>query len=99
MHESQAIDCRADIFQSVWKDGAELRRSGNLLKLGRHITCPVVAIHGDDDPHPTEGVQEPLSAMLRNFRFILLKKCGHMPWIERKAREEFFRILEEELLY
>ena len=98
MHESEAIDCRADIFQSAWKDGAELRRSGNLLKLGRHITCPVVAIHGDDDPHPTEGVQEPLSAILRDFRFILLKKCGHRPWIERKARDEFFRILEEELL-
>ena len=82
----------------MWKDGAELRRSGNLLKLGRHITCPVVAIHGDGDPHPSEGVQEPLSAILRDFRFILLKKCGHKPWIERKAREEFFRILEEELL-
>ncbi|MBL7075053.1 alpha/beta hydrolase [candidate division KSB1 bacterium] len=100
MHESdksEAIDCQADIFQSVWKDAAELRRSGKLLELGKHIKCPVVAIHGDYDPHPAEGVQKPLSAILKSFRFILLKNCGHMPWIEREAREEFFRILKEEL--
>ncbi|MCQ9208646.1 MAG: alpha/beta hydrolase, partial [Omnitrophica bacterium] len=95
--ESEAIDCQADIFQSVWKDGAELRRNGKLLKIGKHIKCPVVAIHGDYDPHPAEGVQRPLSAILKSFRFILLKNCGHMPWIEREAREEFFRILEGEL--
>jgi len=95
--ESESIGCQADVFQSVWKDAAELRRSGKLLKLGKHIKCPVVAIHGDYDSHPAEGVQKPLSAILRSFRFILLKNCGHKPWIERKAREEFYRILKEEL--
>jgi pimeloyl-ACP methyl ester carboxylesterase len=97
MHESKPIDCQANIFQSVWRDAAELRRSGGLLKLGRDIECPVVAIHGDYDPHPAEGVQKSLSAILRNFRFILLKNCGHKPWIENEARQEFFRILKEEL--
>ncbi len=97
MYESEVIDCRVDVFQSVWKDAAKLRRSGKLLKLGRHIECPVVAIHGDYDPHPAEGVQKPLSATLKSFRFILLENCGHMPWVEREAKEEFFRILKEEL--
>lgn len=97
MFESEVIDCRVDIFQRVWKDAGELRRSGKLLELGKHIKCPVAAIHGDYDPHPAEGVQKPLSAILKRFRFILLPNCGHKPWIERKAKEEFFRILEEEL--
>jgi len=97
MHKSEAIDYRADIFQSVWADAAELRSSGKLLELGKHIKCPVVAIHGDYDPHPAEGVRKPLSAILKSFRFILLKNCGHMPWIEREAKEEFFRILKKEL--
>jgi len=97
MHESEAIDCQVDIFQSVWKEAAELRRSGKLTELGGHIKCPVVAIHGDYDPHPAEGVQKPLSAILKSFRLILLKNCGHMPWIERQARDEFYRILKEEL--
>ena len=96
-HECEAIDCRADIFQSVWADAAKLRSSDKLLELGKHIKCPVVAIHGDYDPHPAEGVQKPLSVILKNFRFILLKNCGHKPWIEREVREEFFRILKEEL--
>ena len=94
---SDAIEYRFDIFQSVWKEGAELRSSGELLQFGKHITCPVSAIHGDYDPHPAEGVQKSLSAILKNFRFILLKNCGHKPWIEKEAREEFFRIIKEEL--
>ena len=96
--KSETIDCRADIFQSVWADAAELRGSGKLLELAKHIKCPVVAIHGDYDPHPAEGVCKPLSSVLKSFRFILLKNCGHKPWIERQAREEFFRTLKKEML-
>lgn len=82
-HKSEAIDYQADIFQSVWKDAAQLRSSGRLLKLGKYIKCPVVAIHGDYDAHPAEGIQRPLFAVLKSFRLILLKNCGHKPWIER----------------
>ncbi|MFC2008160.1 alpha/beta fold hydrolase [Chloroflexota bacterium] len=95
--ESEIIDYQVDIFQNVWEDAAELRRSGKLLELGKQIQCPVVAIHGEYDPHPAEGVQKPLSAVLKNFQFILLKNCGHMPWIEREARCKFYEILKEEL--
>ena len=97
IYESEAIDCQADIFQRVWKDAEELRRSGKLLELGKQIKCPVVAIHGDYDPHPAEGAQKPLSVILKSFRFILLANCGHMPWIERRTKDEFYRILKEEI--
>ena len=92
---SEEIDCQAEIFQSVWSDAAELRSSGQLLELAKHIKCPVVAIHGDYDPHPAEGVQKPLSDILKSFRFVLLRNCGHKPWIERQAKDEFFRILKK----
>lgn len=97
VYESEVIDCRVDIFQSVWKEAEGLRRSGELLEYGKQINCPVVAIHGDYDPHPAEGVRKPLSAILKSFRYILLENCGHKPWIERQARDEFYRILKEEL--
>lgn len=100
MDESDAFDLvgtQGDVFQPVWQEAVELRRSGQLLALGKHIRCPVVAIHGDYDPHPAEGVQKPLSAILKSFRFIRLKNCGHKPWIERGARDEFYAILKEEL--
>ncbi|MCK4836258.1 MAG: alpha/beta hydrolase [Candidatus Aminicenantes bacterium] len=96
--ETEDIKVRFDIHDSVWKEAAQLRQSGELLKLGARIRCQVVAIHGDYDPHPSEGVEKPLSGILKRFRFILMKNCGHMPWVERQAREEFFKILRENLI-
>jgi pimeloyl-ACP methyl ester carboxylesterase len=97
-YEPEIIESRFDIFQGVWNDAAELRKNGQLLELGRAIKCPVTAIHGDYDPHPAEGVKKPLMGILKRFRFILLKNCGHTPWIERQAREKFYEILNDELL-
>ncbi|MGD8245451.1 MAG: alpha/beta hydrolase [Anaerolineae bacterium] len=94
---SDLVGPRADIFESVWGEAARMRRSGELLDLGGQIRCPVVAIHGDYDPHPAEGVEKPLTSVLGCFRFILLENCGHRPWIERQARRAFYRVLEEEL--
>ena len=88
---------RGDIYQRVWPEAAALRRSGRLLALASEIRCPVVAIHGDHDPHPALGVEEPLSSLLADFRLILLERCGHTPWLERWAREEFYEVLREEL--
>ncbi len=97
LHDNEIIEVNYYIYQRVWKDVEELRQSGELLKLGKKIKCPVVAIHGDYDPHPAAGVQKPLSAMLKNFRFILLKNCGHTPWIERRAHDKFYEILKAKL--
>lgn len=96
-NEPEKIDLSIDIFRGVWPQAAEMRKSGELLKLGEKICCPVTAIHGDYDPHPYEGVKKPLGNILENFRFIMLRKCGHKPWLEKQAKEEFYKILEKEL--
>ena len=57
----------------------------------------IIAIHGDHDPQPAEGVQRPLSRIIKDFRFILLEKCGHKPWVERSARDRFYTILKSEI--
>ncbi|MEI7482985.1 MAG: alpha/beta hydrolase [Elusimicrobiota bacterium] len=87
----------ADIFQKVWKDAVQFRRGGGLLSCASMIKCPVTAIHGDYDPHPAGGVREPLGAVLKNFNFILLKDCGHRPWIEKSAKQKFYEILKKEI--
>ena len=86
-----------DIFQNVWEQAAELRKSGRLLEYARKIQCPVLAIHGDYDPHPAEGVEKPLSKLIKEFRFILLNNCGHKPWIEKQVYDKFYEILKKEL--
>lgn len=96
-YDSEVLECRYDIYQNVWKQASELRSSGELLELGKNIQCPVVAIHGDYDPHPSEGVKDPLSRILRDFRFILLENCGHHPWLEIAAKDRFYNTLKSEV--
>lgn len=95
--DNQVLECQYDINKSVWAGASKLRSSGQLLELGHEITCPVVAIHGDYDSHPVEGVKDPLSNILKDFRFILLEKCGHYPWMEWSVRDRFYTILKNEI--
>jgi pimeloyl-ACP methyl ester carboxylesterase len=88
---------RYDVFQSVWQEADSLRKKGKLMEWAGRLKCPVVAIHGDYDPHPAEGVKKPLQRVLNQFRFIELHRCGHKPWIEKNARDKFFEILRAEL--
>jgi pimeloyl-ACP methyl ester carboxylesterase len=94
-YDSELLECRYDIYRNVWEEASEMRSSGRLLELGKKIRCPVIAIHGGYDPHPYEGVKTPLSHILKDFRFILLEHCGHRPWVERAARDRFYKVLKK----
>jgi len=96
-HDSEVLASNPDIYQRVWGEANKLRSSGELLKLGEKIQCPVVAIHGDYDPHPAAGVRDPLARVLKDFRFIILEKCGHHPWHERQAKQQFYDVLRREI--
>jgi hypothetical protein len=54
-------------------------------------------VYGDHDSHPAEGVERPVAAANKDFWFILLKYCGHLPWIEMAASDKFYAIRREEL--
>lgn len=89
------IQFRYKVYRGVWQAADALRTSGRLLDYADRIQCPVIALHGDHDPHPAEGVRGPLAERLADFRFVLLPRCGHKPWIERQAREVFYARLNE----
>ena len=95
--EGDKVRFDMDICRTVWNEASRLRSSGRLLEIVQHIKCPILAIHGDYDPHPANGVKHPLSRAVRDFRFVLLEKCGHYPWRERHARDTFYRILNAEI--
>jgi len=95
--DNELLEVRYDAGQHVWREAEALRRSGELLEMGKQIMCPVIAIHGDYDSHPAEGVEQPLSRVLRDFRFVLLENCGHSPWLERQARDRFYCIVKSEI--
>ncbi len=91
------VEVRQDIYQDIWPQASELRKSGELFRFGERIRCPVVAIHGDYDPHPADGVKLPLQKTLKDFRFIPLKNCGHKPWVELEAKDRFYELLVREI--
>ncbi len=82
-------------FSNVLNEVLELRRKDELIRFSKQINCPVVAIHGSYDPHPAEGVKKPLSNAIKDFQFYLIDECGHKPWIERKIKDEFYKILND----
>lgn len=74
-----------------------IRDSGELLKLSKKIKCPVVAVHGKNDPHVVDGIKIPLENCLSDFKMYVLEKCGHEPWKEYYAKDRFFEIIKTEL--
>jgi pimeloyl-ACP methyl ester carboxylesterase len=85
------------IYESIWTEAEKIRSSGELLLHAGRVDCPVLAIHGDYDPHPYHGVKLPLEKTIKDFRFLLLEKCGHEPWNEVSAKNIFYNILEKEI--
>jgi pimeloyl-ACP methyl ester carboxylesterase len=86
------------MFEAIYPAASELRATGELLRTVATIRCPVVAIHGDYDPHPADGAREPLTQVLIDFRMIVLEHCGHSSWRERYAAYDFYAVIERELV-
>jgi pimeloyl-ACP methyl ester carboxylesterase len=94
----EVIEVQYDIFAKVWPDFVMLRDTpGYLKKEFSKIDVPTMVMHGDYDPHPIEGIRPFLESCIEDIRFHILPKCGHYPWIERKARDQFFEILHNEV--
>lgn len=89
-----AVDFDPAIHGAVWPEADGMRKSGSLVDALSRIRCPVLAIHGDHDPRPSEGVRSPLQTSLPKAQFIELERCGHKPWQETYAKSDFFRLLE-----
>jgi pimeloyl-ACP methyl ester carboxylesterase len=82
------------MYGQVWNEARKLRFEGKLTLALKRLECPVTVIHGDVDPHPAEGVLEPLENSGIPFEKFILPQCGHSPFDEREASESFCRTLE-----
>jgi len=98
LDENEFIDAQYDIFANVWDEAETFRSESGFEDAVRKIKCPMIAIHGDYDPHPAKAIKDFLSSVLTNFEFILLDKCGHYPWLERKAKKKFYSTIKDMLI-
>ena len=70
-----------------------MRTNGDLLAAFQQIRSRLYLIQGAFDPHPAEGVIRPLEEKEISCETYILERCGHSPFQERYAKEEFYRIL------
>lgn len=97
-HPDDVLEYQPDINLSIAQEWRRLLDSSELMNIIPDIKCPVVAIHGDYDVNPAKAIREQFSRVIKDFKFILLEKCGHTPWYEKYARDKFYAILKEEIL-
>jgi pimeloyl-ACP methyl ester carboxylesterase len=81
-------------YAQTWDDMVRLQHEGVYPQAFAAIRAPVLMIHGNDDPHPGAMIRDSLTPHLPHLEYRALTRCGHSPWIERFAREEFFAILK-----
>jgi pimeloyl-ACP methyl ester carboxylesterase len=81
--------------EETWNDELRLQESGAHPAEFATITAPVLMIHGDYDPHPGIETFNLLKTIIPQIEYRELARCGHSPWYERHARDEFFEVLRE----
>lgn len=69
-----------------------LSKPYNLHDSLKGLTIPTLIIHGDIDPIPF-ATAEHIHRSMRNSQFILMKNCGHLPYVEDP--EAYFKKIAE----
>ena len=90
------LDVRA--HEETWADMLRLQEEGVYPAAFAAIESPVLMLHGDCDPHPGRMIRDSLAPYLKQLEYHELNRCGHSPWKERFARDEFFDLLRGWLL-
>jgi pimeloyl-ACP methyl ester carboxylesterase len=91
--ETPAFDGIA--HDETWQDMLRLQESGHFPGAFVAIRSPVLMLHGSYDPHPGASTRDTLRRFIPQLEYVELARCGHSPWRERFARDEFFDVLRK----
>jgi pimeloyl-ACP methyl ester carboxylesterase len=105
--QMQSVDIDPDTFdrlegdeqghRETWADALRLQREGRQPAEFARITAPVTMLHGADDPHPGPLIRDSLQGCISNLTYVEFADCGHVPWLERRARALFLQTLDQVL--
>ncbi len=93
LHRADKTD--SEMHNVIWSEAAKLRTDGKLLEVFKRIHSKIYLIQGAYDPHPVKGVTIPLQENNVPCETYILEKCGHSPFMEKYAKDEFYNILTE----
>jgi pimeloyl-ACP methyl ester carboxylesterase len=79
--------------ESTWNDMVRLQNEGVYPSAFAAIKSPVFMLHGTADPHPGQMIRASLEPYIPQLEYREWDRCGHYPWLEKAARDEFFSVL------
>ena len=79
----------------TWEDMLRCQEIGLYPGAFSVIQAPIIMLHGSYDPHPGKMIRNSLKSYLPQLEYREFDKCGHVPSIERFARDEFFTVMHE----
>ena len=92
-HKADKTD--SEMHNEVWGEAVRLRTNGELLTSFQNVKSRIYLIQGELDPHPIKGVTIPLQEKGVPCETYILEKCGHSPFMEKYAKDEFYKILTQ----
>jgi pimeloyl-ACP methyl ester carboxylesterase len=95
-HDLAEIGTPASAFDVLghdasWDDMMRLQSDGTYPAAYSGIACPVLMLHGEQDPHPGHMIRDSLTPHVPQLAYVELDRCGHYPWLERHARDRFYQ--------
>jgi pimeloyl-ACP methyl ester carboxylesterase len=96
--DQEIESCYARAHQETWEDMVRLQDEGMYPAKFSGIQVPILMLHGTFDPHPGRMILSSLNSYLPQIEYHEWDQCGHYPWLERAASEDFFALLRGWLL-
>jgi pimeloyl-ACP methyl ester carboxylesterase len=90
-YDDEHYDARAN--RETWDDYLRLERAGVYPAQFAAIRSPVLMLHGATDPHPGLMTRATLIDKLPRLEYVEWARCGHEPWRETYARDDFYATL------
>ena len=91
-------DCDARAHDETWDDMLRLEQEGLYPAAFSAIRSPAIMLHGALDPHPGRMIFAGLKPYIPQLEYREWERCGHYPWLEKAARDEFFDCLRQWLV-
>jgi len=92
-HESDVLAFDEVGHGETWSDTMRLQSEGIEPQRFSAITCNVLMVHGEQDPHPGQAIFQTLARHVLHIRYSQYANCGHEPWLERHAQAPFYSAL------
>jgi pimeloyl-ACP methyl ester carboxylesterase len=94
-HEQDRVDVDVRAHHETWDDMVRLQTDGVYPAAFAAIKVPVLMVHGTYDPHPGRLISAGLRPYLPQLEYRELERCGHHPWLEKAAADQFFALVHE----